>query len=87
MVRTVGLDYHISSPLSPSGPPGRLHQKLKGALGAAVVRRVQGQIRRHDSHQGHIPEIVALHNHLGSDQNICLSAGKGRENLFMASLF
>ena len=77
MLGLVGLDDHLSGPLSSFPAPSRgLCKQLEGTFSRPVIVHRQGHIRSHDSHQRHIGKIMSLDYHLGSHQDIRFSRGK-----------
>ena len=50
------------------------------------MTEVQFGIRRHNTDQGHIREVMPLHNHLGSHQNIRLLCAEAFQNALSAVL-
>ncbi len=77
VLRAVGLDQHLPRRLISSGPACRLGQKLKSPLPAPEIRGLQGEVCRQNPNQRHIGKIMALHDHLGADEDIRLPMGKG----------
>ena len=86
MFGTVSLDNDLPPAFPPAGTSRRLGQKLECPLCGAVIIRVQGHICRKDSNQRHIGKIMSLNDHLCSDQDICLFAGKCFQYLLMSVL-
>ena len=77
MIRRVGLDDDLPRLVAPSGTACRLTQQLKGPLSAPEVLSEQRQIRRQNSHQRHVGVVVSFDDHLGSQQHVGVSPGKG----------
>ncbi len=86
MLRTVGLDDHLSGLVVPAGPARGLGQQLERPLPASEIRRVQRQIRRQDPHKRHIGKIMALHDHLGPHENVRLPFRERGEDLLVTAL-
>ena len=87
MVRRVGLDHHIPRKIPAARTARRLGQEFKGPLRALKIRRIEGEVRRHDTHKRHIFEIVSLYDHLGPDQDVRAPLREGGEDLLMSPFF
>ena len=77
MLRTVGLDDHISLLIAPAGSPCRLGDQLECPLRRPEIRDVQRNIRRNDPRKSHIAKVQSLGDDLRADEDLRLAAAKG----------
>ncbi len=62
------LQYHFAGQLITSCTTGYLHHQLPHTFQRAEVSTVQCLVEIDDDHQGHLWEMMALGQHLGSHQ-------------------
>ena len=79
VVGMVGLDHDRSRPLPPPRPSGHLREHVKGALGAAKIRKAQEVVRVDHAGERDRGEVVALRDHLGADQHLARPGGETLE--------
>ena len=77
MIGHVGLHNHLSGVLVPPRPAGDLGEELEGSFAAPVVGEAQRGVRRDDTHQRHVREVVTLGDHLGADEDLGLPPSEG----------
>ena len=70
VIRMVGLNQHLSGPITSSRPTGNLGDQLKRSFRCAKVRQRQPCIHRNYADQCDVGEIVALGQHLRADEHI-----------------
>ncbi len=68
MPRMKRLDVHGSRRRAAAGPSRHLGEQLEGLLGRAEIREVQQRVRREDADRSDVREVVALRDHLRSDE-------------------
>ncbi len=74
VIRKEGLDDDPSGLIPPPCTPRHLRQKLECPLPGAEVGEVETQIGSDDTDERHAGDVVPLGHHLGSDEDVHLSA-------------
>ncbi len=85
LIRCRRLHDHTSTLRTAAGATGHLRDQLKGSLGSAEVRLVQGGIGIDDSHQRDVGEIEPLGDHLRAQQNAHFAGAKGLQGFIVAA--
>ena len=70
ILRRVGLDYHLTLPLSSPRSSRDLSHQLKSTFRGSVIGYVEAHVRRNNSHKTHIFKIQTFCNKLRAYQNI-----------------
>ena len=63
------MQYDLPRTLFPACPARDLHHQLSEALNGPVISAVQGLVQINDDHAGDEREMVALGQHLGTDED------------------
>jgi hypothetical protein len=71
------LDNGLSRVVSSTGPTYNLREQLKCALARPEIGKAKSDISRHDANKRHGRKVVALGNHLRTDEDVD-RAGRNR---------
>ena len=80
MVRLRSLQDNRSPLIPPSGTAAHLYHQLEGALMGTEIREVHQAIGIQDTDHTDVPEIQTFREHLSSDQYLCLTFLKVRDD-------
>src|SRR5690606_5911234 len=70
MIRSSGLDEHLSGSVMATRAACDLHEELKGSLSGAKVRHAESSVGVQDTDQRHARKIMPFGDHLRPHQNI-----------------
>jgi hypothetical protein len=88
VARVPGLDPHLAGRRIgriAAGAAGCLHQQREQPLGGAEVAAEQARVRIDRGDQRDTPEVVALGQHLGADEDVDVAGVHGLELLLQAA--
>ena len=77
MLRLPGLQEGPADPLGAAGPPRRLAQKLKRALGGSRIGIGKADVGIDHAHEGQQRKIMPLGDELGADDEVVVAARGG----------
>src|ERR1700678_3672497 len=86
MLRIIRFHQDFTGKFAATRASGYLREQLEGSFGCPEIRPTQREIRRNHANQSHALKIVALCDHLRSDEHVQFTARERAEHLLVFAL-